>query len=142
MVYKIFLDINIVVDFFVASRPGNTPAKQIFELAEFNKAKVCVSESVINTTAYLLRKDYPIEKLKTIFEEMLEIFTVIPANNETFKMAYNNKIKDMEDAVLYQLALESKMDFFISNDKSDFKNVITKRKLPVLSSLEFTKMIA
>jgi predicted nucleic acid-binding protein len=141
MAYKIFLDINIVIDFYVASRKEHVAAQQIFEKAEFNKIKVYVSESVVNTSAYLLRKDYPVETLKGFFTEMLEMFTVLNANNSTFQKAYRNNIRDMEDAVLYELAAENKMDFFISNDTTDFKNV-NKQILPVLTSTAFIKLLS
>ena len=141
MAYKVFLDINIVVDFYVASRQHHTAAQLIFEQAELNRIKVYISESVVNTAAYLLRKDYPVQTLKNYFAEMLEIFTVINAGNNIFLKAYRNNIKDMEDAVLYEIAAENKMDFFITNDTTDFKNV-NKQILPVISSAAFIRMLS
>jgi predicted nucleic acid-binding protein len=141
MGYNVFLDTNIVVDFYVASRQHHIAAQRIFEQAELNKLKAYVSESVVNTAAYLLRKDYPLQTLKDFFTEMLEIFPVINAGNNTFINAYRNSdIKDMEDAVLYEIAVENKIDFFISNDAADFKN-INKLILPVISSTAFIKLL-
>jgi predicted nucleic acid-binding protein len=140
MVYKIFLDINIVVDFYVEARANHLIAQQIFELTELNRVKVYTSESVINTTAYILRKDFPVEELKNIFDEMLQFVVILPCNNNTIRKAYQNNIKDMEDAVLYQIALENGLDFFISNDIADFKKLNNKR-LPVLTSPDFIKLM-
>jgi putative PIN family toxin of toxin-antitoxin system len=139
MTYKVFLDINIVVDFYVESRKNHLVAKKIFSLAEGNKIKAYLSESVINTTAYVLRKDYPIPKLKQVFEEMLDIFVVLGSNNNLFKEAYKNNVSDMEDALLYQLAVANRMDYFISNDEIHFKN-INKKELIVISSPDFIKL--
>jgi predicted nucleic acid-binding protein len=140
MVYKIFLDINIVVDFYVETRANHLIAQQIFELTELNRVKVYTSESVINTTAYFLSKDFPVEELKDIFDEMLQFVVILPCNNNTIRKAYQNNIKDMEDAVLYQIALENGLDFFISNDIADFKKLNNKR-LPVLTPPDFIKLM-
>lgn len=140
MVYKIFLDTNILIDFFVRSRENHKIAQQIFALIETKKAKGFVSETVINTTAYLLRKDYSIGELKDIFDEMLDHVIVLAGSNKIFKDAYKNSINDMEDAVLYQIALNNKMDYFISNDKTHFKNVGINI-LPVIASGKFIKIL-
>lgn len=129
-----------MVVFYVASRKEHLAAQHIFELAEFNNIKVYISESVLNTAAYLLRKDYPADTLKSFFTEMLEICTVLNASNSIFLKAYRSNIKDMEDAVLYELAAENKMDFFISNDIVDFRNV-NKQILPVITSPSFIKLL-
>lgn len=139
MVYKVFLDINILMDFFVANRVKHNEAKKIIELAETHKIKGYISESVVNTCAYLLRKDYSESALKKIFEEMLSILSIVSGNNTTFLKAWQNGIDDMEDAVLFQIAKENKIDYFITNDKADFKKAKNK-DLPIISSEVFLKM--
>jgi predicted nucleic acid-binding protein len=57
MVYKVFLDTNIIIDFFQKSRDLHHEAKQIFFDIADGKISGYFSESVINTTAYILRND-------------------------------------------------------------------------------------
>jgi len=129
------------MDFYVASRAKHIEAQKVFELAETHKIKAYVSESVVNTCAYILRKDYSVPELKEVFEEMLLILSIVAGNNSTFLKAWQNGINDMEDAVLYQLAMENKMDYFITNDNADFKHVNNK-ELQVISSTAFLKLVA
>ncbi|MBK7884993.1 MAG: type II toxin-antitoxin system VapC family toxin [Chitinophagaceae bacterium] len=140
MIYKVFLDTNILIDFFVQSREKHSIAQKIFTVIESGKIKGFVSETVVNTAAYLLQKNYPANKLKNIFSEMLNLVTILNSNNKSFKDAYKNNINDLEDAVLYQIALNNKMDYFISNDKTHFKN-INIDILPVIASEKFLKIL-
>ncbi len=140
MTYKIFLDTNILIDFFVQSRIHHLSAQKIFTQIESGKVKGFICETVLNTTAYLLQKDYPAKKLKGIFDEMLDFITILSTDNDIFKKAYKNNINDLEDAVLYQIAVSNKMDYFISNDKKHYKYVDADQ-LPVITSGHFLKLI-
>ncbi len=99
-----------------------------------------ISESIISTTAWLLRKDYSTKQLRNIFVEMLELFTLLPCNERSCKEALNSNIPDIEDSVLYHVALNHKMDYFITNDKTDFKN-INQKILPVITSPQFISLL-
>ena len=57
MAYKVFPDINIIIDFFQRTRALHEEAKQLFFDIADGKALGYFSESVINTTAYILRND-------------------------------------------------------------------------------------
>ncbi len=140
MVYKIFLDINIIIDFFVQSRLHHDHAVQIFSLAERKLLKGYISESVINTASWILRKEYPAKQLKNIFAEMLNLFTILTCNERICKDAFNSNITDIEDSVLYHIALNNKVDYFITNDKTDFKNA-NHKALPVLTSPQFISLL-
>lgn len=140
MVYKVFLDINILIDFFVQSRLNNKHAVQIFSLVEKKLLKGYISESVLSTTAWLLRKDYSAKQLRNIFEEMLNLFTILPCNERSCKEALHSNIPDIEDSVLYYIALHHRMDYFITNDKNDFKKV-TQKFLPVVTSSQFISLL-
>ena len=140
MVYKVFLDINILIDFFVQTRLNHKQAMEIFSLVERKFLKGYISESVISTTAWLLRKDYPAKQLRNIFTEMLDMFTLLPCNERICKEAYNSNIPDIEDSVLYNIALTHRMDYFITNDKTDLKNV-NQKVLPVVTSPHFISLL-
>lgn len=139
MIYKIFLDINILIDFFVATRYNHKIAAEIFSMAEKKLLKAYISENVISTTAFLLRKDYPIKELRNIFDKMLDILTFLPCSERICKEAFNSTIPDIEDAILYHIALHNRIDYFITNDKTDFKNI--KRSLPVLTSPQLITLL-
>lgn len=63
MVYKVFLDTNIIIDFFQKTRALHREAKQLFLDIADGKISGYFSESVINTTAYIFRNDLPKDQL-------------------------------------------------------------------------------
>jgi len=140
MAFKIFLDTNIIVDFFISLRKEHNNAKKIIELAEDGELFGFLSESVINTTAYLVRKSAYFNNFKLLINELIGILNVLPCSNSTIHNAYLRAKNDLEDAVLYQLALEHNLDYFVTSDISDYKK-IASASLPVVTSAELIKLI-
>lgn len=137
---KIFLDTNIVIDFFEPNRLGHTGAVQLFSEIENNRCDAYLSESVLNTAAYILRKQYTAKDLREMLLHLLTFSKIVPCNNIFYTRSLSLPGNDIEDAVLYQLALENRMDYFISSDKKDF-NRFSSILLPVLTCNEFMKII-
>ena len=141
MVFKVFLDINIVIDLYDSGRPDYESAVQLFNLVERDKLEGFVSEKVITTTAYVLRKHVSVSVLGEIITGLNTILSVLPCDNKTITKALGNNIRDIEDAVLYEIAKQHKMHYFISNDKNDFKNS-NPDLLPVLTSKKFLEFFS
>jgi predicted nucleic acid-binding protein len=132
MANKIFLDTNVVLDFLLA-RAGEL--EEIDTLINFSKEKkidCCISESVIATVIYFLQK----QKLPAI--EMIRDFCstckILPFQSS---ILYNDIeiFKDVEDGLLYFLALHHKADYFITRNKPDFKKAVAG--LPVFTPKQF-----
>lgn len=140
MAFKIFLDINILVDTFLDFREGNSNAQTIINRSEVGILDSYVSESVINTTVYLTRKSVKADLLKTGIYELLKFITVLPCNNDTITSAYHNAKNDLEDAVLYQIALENKLDYFVTSDTKEYKK-IQHPLLPVVTAKQILEII-
>lgn len=140
MAYKIFLDINIMADFLDTGRKEHIAAKELFLAIEKRKVKAYFSESVVNTTGYLLRKIIEIDAFKVLIADLLALIIVLPCSNTIVKNAYLNAKNDLEDAVLYQIALSGKLDYFITNDNKDFQK-LANQALPILSAGKFLELI-
>ena len=96
-----------------------------------------ISESVITTTFYILRKEKKIDALSA-FREMCKIVNIIPFVKDVLYHPVE-KYKDTEDGILYFLASKAKMNFFISRNVKDF--VFLFPSLPVMSATNFLKEI-
>ena len=140
MGFNIFLDTNIIIDYFLATRLHHNAAKKIIASIEIGDISGHISESVLNTSAYILSKAIAISDLKDYLLEMVSMMKVLSCSNSTIQMAYKNSVNDLEDAVLYQLALEGKLDYFITSDIKDFRR-LEKPSLPVISATEFIKFL-
>lgn len=137
---KFFLDINIIVDYLLPGREHHAEAKELLKETDGIFVQAFFSESVVNTAVYLVQKIISAQDLKMLINDFLSFITVLPCTNSIIKHAYNNAKNDWEDAVLYQLALENGLDYFITEDKKDFKK-IEQPSLPVLTAEQMINII-
>lgn len=134
MANKIFLDTNIVLDFILKRETELISTDQIFENIYNNIFEGYISESVITTSIYLLRK-YKMDVV-AIFMDLCEFLHVVKFNRNVLYMPIE-KFKDTEDGLLYFLANHNKMNYFITRNTKDFSYRLPS--LPVLTPDEFIK---
>jgi predicted nucleic acid-binding protein len=136
MVNKIFLDTNVLIDFILKREPELSSVEQIFDRVHSNELEAYISESIIATTIYLLRQ----EKIDTleVMRELCKYIHVLAFNKNVLYMPME-KYKDREDGLLYFLATQHKMNYFISRNKKDF--TYTVPSLAVVTPNEFIKTI-
>ena len=134
MASKLFLDINIIID-YVQERDYELDAiKEIMQLAELRKLELFISESVIATSFYFLQKQ-KIDAL-SVLREICKTVSVVPFVKDILYYPVE-KYKDIEDGLLYFLAAKAKMDYFITRNVKDF--VFLFPSLPVMSPTNFLK---
>ena len=136
MAFKIFLDINILIDLLDDKRTNHSDAVILIEQAEAGAVYAFVTESVLNTTAYLIRKDYTPPKLRQLFNHLLSFVELIPVTTLIYTSGVLRTINDVEDAILYTAALHASIDFFITDDIKDFRKLETPA-LQVMTASEF-----
>jgi len=137
MSYKIFLDTNIIVDLLTERNYELDAINEIFTLAGKEKVSLYISESIIATTFYILRKEKRIDPLSA-FREMCKTMNVIPFSKDILYYSLE-KYADKEDGLLYFLAYKAKMDYFITRNVKDFTFLFPS--LPVMSPTNFIKEI-
>lgn len=137
MAYKIFLDTNIIVDLLMERQYELDAINEMFKLAGNENITLNVSESVIATTFYVLRKEKRIDTLSA-FREMCKIVNTIPFSKDILYYPLE-KYKDIEDGILYFLAYKAKMNYFITRNVKDF--VFLFPSLPVMTPTNFLKEI-
>jgi predicted nucleic acid-binding protein len=130
---KVFWDTNVLLD-FIDRRPFELESiDAIFELAVNGQIQIASSEQVICTVLYLsdiLRPDLAIA-------EFLRTSSVLPTNKSIILTALSTLFKDKEDAILYHLALNHRVDFFVTRDKKPFE--YARPILPVLTPGEYVR---
>lgn len=141
MVFKLFIDINIIVDLLDADRAGHNDAAKLIEEAEAGNCVCFVTESVLNTTAYLVRKDYNVSALTKMFNHLLTFIQLLPVFTKTYQLALVKAVNDIDDAVLYQTAIENNLDYFVTGDRNDFKKIAINA-VPIKSAAEVLTVIS
>jgi predicted nucleic acid-binding protein len=118
MVYKVFLDANIILDFTLQREQHYQVSKKIVELAINGDIETYTTPSVVHIIAYWLTKHYGSKKTKELILSLLLHVSIIDASHEITVNALCSKIDDIEDALQYFAALHHKMDYFLTRDKA------------------------
>jgi len=138
MVFKIFLDANILLNFLL-KRENYEDAKDIMRLVVDGKVNAYITTAIVHIVGYWLAKAYGVKKTKQLLLSLLIDVRVIDISHELTLLALNSKIDDIEDALQYYTAIHHQLDYFISGDKKFQKSAIPT--LPVVTPSYFLKEI-
>ena len=137
MEYKIFVDSDVVIDFFTDREPHVNPASEIFELNEQGMLKIYLSAVSINNIYYIVRKFLGHKKTIDVIELLTEMTEIIGTTKSEIIQALKNDFSDYEDSVQYSSALTIQgLNAIITRNIKDYKN----SKIAVMTPLNFLKM--
>ncbi|MEO7393307.1 MAG: PIN domain-containing protein [Chitinophagaceae bacterium] len=136
MATKIFLNTNIVLDVLDDKRPFHASAVEIWRKIETNHLDAYISESVVTATDYILQKTTRKPLRINLLTELLYFLQILPCTTLICINAFQNTFSDLEDTILYQIALVGDVDYFITNDSKAQKK-LSSGTLPVISTKEF-----
>jgi len=137
MVYKLFIDADIVIDFFTDRAPHANAASELFELNELGKVKLYLSAVSINNIYYIVRRFLGHKKTIEIVELLTEMTEIIGTTKKEITQALKNNFSDYEDSVQYSSALTIKnLDAIITRNIKDYRN----SSIAVMTPLNFLKL--
>jgi len=137
MVSKIFVDSDVIIDFFTDREPFANPASKIFELNELGVIQIYISAVSINNIYYIVRKFIGHRETIRIVEELVEITEVIGTTRKEIIQALKNDFRDYEDSVQYSSALNIKgLEAIVTRNTKDY----VKAKIAVFTSENYVKM--
>lgn len=123
MVNKIFIDSDVVIDFFTDREPFANPASEIFALNEQGAIKLYLSATSINNIYYIVRRFLGHKKTLKIIEELVEITEIVGTSKKEILKALRNDFKDFEDSIQYSCALTIKgLEAILTRNTKDFSN--------------------
>jgi len=119
----VFIDTNVVLDFFLDREPFADPAATIFSLAVDKDIKAYVSPLTFSDSYYILRKYAAHEKVIKKLTLLSSIVSISKMTRETVLKALDSKFKDFEDAMQYYSAEDyDGIDVIITRNPKDFKH--------------------
>jgi predicted nucleic acid-binding protein len=137
MVYKLFVDSDVVIDFFTDREPHANPASELFELNEQGSVKLYISAISINNIYYIARKFLGHKKAIEIIETLIEMTEIVGTTKIEIVQALKNEFSDFEDSVQYSSALNIKgLDAIITRNIKDYRN----SSIAAMTPLNFLKM--
>ena len=109
---KVFLDINILLDYLIEERPGNKAATEILKLV-VDDALICYTcpISLLNIY-YILRNQKTEQERKDIIESFLDIFNIVELDIDVLKLGLYASVTDYEDAIQYISAKKNKCGLY------------------------------
>ena len=130
---RVFLDTNILMD-VAEFRRYSTEAKNILELCRHGAFETFAATMSFATMSYLLRHQ-PRERVHALFEQLTNVVNVVSVTTEQFERAMAvGVVRDFEDLMQYQSAVDAGCDVIITNNGEDF---LEFSQLPVVSSRDF-----
>ena len=140
MACNAFLDTNIIIDLLDPLRPFHEESMRLFNMLDQGKFKAYYSESVVTTTAYVIRKDYSKNKIREIVDSLNKRIILLTCAARNISDAISKSPPDFEDALLYEIALHHQIDYFITSNTKDFKS-IQINMVPVMNAKGFNKIL-
>lgn len=116
MVFSVFLDANVLLDFFLQRENADLAEKIIAKAVEKDIAAY-TTPSILHIVGYWLTKEYGAAKAKQLLTSLLADVQIIDCDHQTAILALQSTIDDIEDSLQYFTAIKYKMTHFISSDK-------------------------
>lgn len=137
MAYKLFVDSDVVIDFFTDREPYANPASELFELNEQRKVKLYLSAVSINNIYYIVRKFLGHKKTLEVVETLTEMTEIVGTTKKEIIQALKNDFTDFEDSIQYSSALTIKdLDVIITRNIKDYRS----SSIAVMTPLNFLKL--
>lgn len=118
---KVFLDTNVVLDFYDESRGHYMPSAIIFDLAVKRKIQLSVCSQSFITAFYLLRKIYDKDILYDSMRSLFKLCQVTPVDRAVIEKALLREGHDFEDTVQFFSCRTIDADVILTRDKNGFK---------------------
>ena len=130
---KVFLDTNILLD-YGQERDDFIYAKAILELGEQKKIELYASYLSYANMGYILRH-YPANEMWALIADMREGINVLSTDSVQLDSTLNHvPVKDYEDLLQYQCAIEGGCEVIVTNNKRDYLEFC---EIPIYTSKEF-----
>ncbi len=118
---KVFLDTNIILDFYDESRGHYMPSAIVFDLAVKGKIQLSVCSQSFITAFYLLRKVYDKDTLYMSMKSLFKLCQVSSVDRTVIEKALSREGYDFEDTVQYFSCKTIDADIILTRDKNGFK---------------------
>jgi predicted nucleic acid-binding protein len=138
---SVFLDSDIVLDFYVLREPHHAVALRLFTHFKRTKARCYTSAVVMANAYYMLAKienaRYALEKIR----RFRKLVSIAPLNESIIDAALSFPYKDFEDSIQFQCAIQNSIGTLITRNSKDYPKDQIRVADPIqyLSAIELDK---
>lgn len=127
---KVFLDTNVVIDFYAKREDFFLPASVIIDLAHKKRIDIVVSSLTFVNAFFILRKTYHKDNLYSKLSKLAGICIITKIDEEIIKSCLQDEVADFEDAVQCASAKTADIDVIITRNPNHFKDFDVKIQTP------------
>lgn len=119
---SIFLDTNVLIDFFADRKPFSIDAARLFDYSLKKKIYIYISAVSYNNIYYIVRQSLSHAETIKMLTEISEWTNVIDLTKDIINKSLTSDFKDFEDAIQYNCAKSiNKIDLIVTRDTKDYK---------------------
>ena len=126
---RVLFDLNVILDVIEARSPHLIHSGPALESAYQRNIQGVVSASSIDTLAFLLRRKLSVQRARGVIKDLLEFCEVAAVSEQTIHRALDLKMKDLEDAIVYQAAMDDGCECLVTRNLRDFPSSGSKLKI-------------
>lgn len=120
---KVFVDADVVIEFFTDRQPFANPASEIFHLADMGSLEIFISAASVNNIYYITRKYLGHNQAVQVIEALVELTDIVDTTKQEIFQALKNNFKDFEDSIQYSSALTIEdVDAILTRNVKDYLN--------------------
>ena len=124
--HKVFLDVNVIVDFMDPHRPRHQDAVTLLQFLLLHSYEICITEDMLSTIYYISKNK---EKTLLFFNNViLKKWQVLPFGQKVLDLAVSTSLEtkiDLEDLLQCLCAKANGCHILITNDDSFYDCGIT-----------------
>ncbi len=117
---KVFLDTNVILDFYDSNRGYYMPVAVVFDLAVKGKIQLAVCAQSFITAFYILRKVYDKDTLYRSMRSLFKLTQVSAVDSLIIEKALMCEGFDFEDSVQYFSSRSIDADIILTRDSKGF----------------------
>lgn len=130
---RVFIDTNVLLDFYCQREDFYQNAASIFDLACNGNIELWISSISFVNFFYITRKEYSVEQRYDILRGLMQICHVASIDKDVLTNALAEIIPDFEDMIQYHSARFVEADCIITRNVKDFATV----EIPVFTPSQF-----
>lgn len=117
---KVFLDTNVILDFYDSNRGHYMPTAIVFDLAIKGEIQLAVCAQSFITAFYLLRKAYDKDELYRSMKSLFKLCQITSVDEQIIERALLREDYDFEDTVQYFSSKTIDADIILTRDSKGF----------------------
>lgn len=118
---RLFLDTNVLIDYFAQRQPFFEPIAKIRVAQVFGDVELWASVQSFPDIEHVLRKAIPVPKLRRMLKESLAFINIATPSASDLAEGVESGWPDLEDFVIAASASRVQADYLISRDRGGFK---------------------